>query len=105
MTLIGCDVFLYWPRETMPDVPKAVGPLKLEFISNRATRVWPAGSAKLDYHADEWRCRFTSEGDKAVDQRDIDELLDQIVGKKNSWTNVQVLWLGEDGSRAFSQPY
>lgn len=105
MKLIGCDVFVYAQTELPPDMPKTVGPLKLELISNRGTKLWPAGSAKLDYLADEWRCRYTSEGDQPIDHPKIDDLLKEIFKHNIFWTRVQVLSLGPDGSRAFSQPY
>jgi hypothetical protein len=105
MKLVGCDVYVHSPGEAAPEMPKSVGPLRLEFISNRGTRIWPKSSAELDYHADEWRFRFTSEGDKPVAQADINALLRQIMDQGRPWTRVQVLLLGDDGARAFSQPY
>jgi hypothetical protein len=105
MNLIGCDVFVYAKTESPPDMPKHVGPLKLELISNRGTKLWPAGSAKLDYVADEWRCRYTTEGDQPIDHPKIEQLLKEIYSRNIFWTRVQVLALGPDGSRAFSQPY
>lgn len=105
MKLCGCDVFVYSPDFAVPDLPKEVGPLRLELISNRGTKMYPKTSAKLDYLADEWRCRYTSEGDKAVEHSDVDAVLKQIISTGKFWTRVQVLWLNKDGSRAFSQPY
>lgn len=105
MKLVGCDVFVYSPNEATPDLPKQVGPLRLELISNRGTKLYPATSAKLDYLADEWRCRFTSENDQPILHSDIDELLKAIIAGSHFWTRVQVLWLLPDGSRGFSQPY
>lgn len=107
MKLVGCDVFVYSPNEQTPDLPKSVGPLRLELISNRGTKVFPQGSAKLDYLADEWRCRYTTEGDKPLPNQhsDIDALLKAIIDQGKFWTRVQVLWLLPDGSRGFSQPY
>lgn len=107
MKLVGCDVFVYSPNEVTPDLPQQVGPLRLELISNRGTRVWPKSSAKLDYLADEWRCRYTTDGDKPLPNQhgDIDALLRSIIDQGKFWTRVQVLWLLDDGSRGFSQPY
>jgi len=105
MKLVGCDVFVYSEGGVTPDLPKTVGPLRLELISNRGTKVWPATAARLDYLADEWRCRFTSEGDKPVQHSDVDALLRAVIDGGKFWTRVQILWLAKDGSRAFSSPY
>lgn len=104
MQLIGCDVFVYAPGE-MPDLPRQAGPLKLELISNRGTRMYPKSAAQLDYVADEWRCRFTSEGDKPIQQKDLNALLVTLTDSGRTWTRVQTLWTQPDGSRAFSAPY
>lgn len=107
MKLVGCDVFVYSPDEKTPDLPKQVGPLRLELISNRGTKVWPTSAARLDYLADEWRCRYTSEEHKPLpgQHSDIDNLLKAIIDQGKFWTRVQVLWLLPDGTKAFSQPY
>lgn len=107
MKLVGCDVFIYSPGENAPDLPKQIGPLKLELISNRGTKVWPTSAARLDYLADEWRCRYTTVDTTPLPNQhgDIDALLKTIIDQGKFWTRVQVLWLLPDGSRAFSQPY
>lgn len=105
MKLMGCDVFLYSAGATVPELPKAIGPLRLELISNRGTRIWPTSAAKLDYFADEFRFRFTGEGNKAVERADVDAVLKELIALGKAWTRVQVLWMGEDGTGAFSQPY
>lgn len=105
MKLVGCDVFVYSPDTSTPDLPKQVGRLRLELMSNRGTKVWPTTAARLDYLAEEWRCRYTTEGDAPVQHADIDAVLQKIIADGKFWTRVQVLWLAKDGSRAFSQPY
>lgn len=105
MNLVGCDVFLYAPGEEPPTVPHEVGKLRLELIANRGTKVWPKTAARLDYKADEWRCRFTSAGDQPIQHSDINALLQAVMAEGRFWTRVQVLWLLDDGSRGFSQPY
>ena len=105
MQLIGCDVFIYAPGTEMPELPQQAGPLKLEFVSNRGTRLWPTSSAQLDYFSEEWRFRFTSEGDKPVKHEDLNALLKTLTDTGRTWTRVQVLWTQPDGSRAFSSPY
>jgi hypothetical protein len=105
MKLIGCDVFLYWTQPNIPELPKTVGPLRLELIANRATKVWPTSAAKLDYFAEEWRARYTSENDQPVNQAEIAALLKQLSDQGKFWTRVQVLQLLPDGTRGFSQPY
>lgn len=105
MQLIGCDVFIYDTGSALPDVPKEAGMLRLELISNRGTKIYPTTAARLDYMADEWRCRYTSEGDKPVQQTDVNALLSSLTGAGRVWTRVQTLWAQPDGSRAFSAPY
>lgn len=107
MNLVGCDVFIYSPGESLPDMPKQVGPLRLELIANRGTKVYPTSAAQLDYHGDEWRCRYTTEGDKPLpnQHKDIEDLVKTMAELGKFWTRVQVLWLMDDGSRGFSQPY
>lgn len=107
MKLVGCDVFIYHPEETAPDLPREVGPLKLELIANRGTKVWPTTAARLDYHGDEWRCRYTAADGKPLPNQlaDINGLVKTLMDQNKSWTRVQVLWLLDDGSKGFSQPY
>jgi hypothetical protein len=106
MQLIGCDVFIHAPGALeMPELPKQSGALRLELVSNRGTRLWPTSAARLDYLAEEWRYRFTSEGDKAIQQQEIHTLLKALTDAGRTWTRVQTLWTHADGSRAFSSPY
>jgi len=107
MKLVGCDVFIYSTGEVTPDLPKQVGPLKLEFISNRGTKLWPTSAAKLDYLADEWRFRYTTPDATPLPNQhgDLDALLKELIAQGRFWTRVQVLWLLPDGSKAYSNPY
>ena len=105
MQLIGCDVFVYAPGGEMPDLPREAGPLRLELVSNRGTKLWPTTAARLDYFAEEWRFRFTSEGDKPVQHEAVNALLKTLTDAGRTWTRVQVLWAQDDGVRAFSSPY
>lgn len=105
MNLVGVDVFIYWTGTELPDVPKSLGALRLELISNRGTKVWPTTAARLDYTADEWRCRYTTETNQPVGHGDINALLAQLTASGKFWTRAQTLALLPDGSRGFSQPY
>ena len=87
MKLVGCDVFIYHPEETAPDLPREVGPLKLELIANRGTKVWPTTAARLDYHGDEWRCRYTAADGKPLPNQlaDINGLVKTLMDQNKSW--------------------
>ena len=105
MQLIGCDVFIHATATEVPELPKEAGPLRLELISNRGTKIWPTSAAQLDYYSDEWRARFISAGDKPIKPDDINALLKTLTDRGRVWTRAQTLWAQADGSRAFSSPY
>lgn len=96
--LVGVDVYLQ--SETLPDVPKEHGKLKLTFISNRGTRIWPGENRPITL-LDLMQCRYESDVD--LQDTDITELLRDL-DKSFKWTKAQKL-IARDGEKLFSQPY
>ncbi len=63
--LVGMDVFLHCKDRDPNRLGEAltnvmVGKIKLKMITNRGTKVWPAGHAET-FCTDHWRCRFLCE--------------------------------------------
>jgi len=80
--LVGVDVFLDWDNGTANDLGKSIeqirtDDLKLSMISNRGARVYPDGLPET-FCTDHWRCRYVSEGGKAITHNSIIELLTKI---------------------------
>jgi isocitrate dehydrogenase len=78
-TLVGVDVYVEWSSKKTNDladlVKKASGSgLELEMISNRGTKVWPAGAAET-FCTDGYRCRFMSKG---TTQQDINAVVGRV---------------------------
>ena len=96
--LVGVDVYLQ--SETLPDVPKEHGKLKLTFISNRGTKIWP-GEPRAIALLDLMQCRYESDAD--LDEKDITELLGEL-DKGFKWSKAQKL-IAKDGEKLYSQPY
>lgn len=77
ITLVGVDVYVI----TEDGIPKfdEYGPFKIEFISNRGTKVWP-GYVSPDLMLVNWyRCRFTAT--RPVTDKDVDQFVSEL-GKK-----------------------
>lgn len=99
MTLHGVDVFI-WSAET-PDLFKEHGPMKLELISNRGTKIYPGPAP--DIKLLDWpRCRFTS--DDVVSNQQIEALLNDLTAAGFTWTKCQKLFR-DNGTNLYSQPY
>lgn len=98
MKLIGVDVYIW--SEKIPELPKKVGSLSLQMISNNGTRLYPPPAPEIDV-TDWFQCRYLSNSEIA--NRDINELLDTL-NPKFTWTKLQKLFQ-ENGINAFSQPY
>ena len=87
ITLVGVDVYVI----TEDGIPKfdEYGPFKIEFISNRGTKVWP-GYVSPDLMLVNWyRCRFMAT--RPVTDKDVDQFVSEL-GKKHLWSAVQKLW-------------
>lgn len=97
--LHGVDIYVQ--SKTLPDMPKEFGSMKLLFMSNRGTRVWPGPQPDLRL-MDLFRCRY--ESDEAVNNADVDSLLAEVSSKGFVWPQCQKLFWKE-GERMYSQPY
>lgn len=77
-TLVGIDVFIYFRGRMEEFFPKIshinIGPLRLKMITNRGVRVWPQGQPET-FCIEQWRCRFTAEGNHTVSQNDLIQIL------------------------------
>lgn len=99
MTLHGVDVYLW--SESLPDVPRQIGPLSLELMANPTTKVYPGPVPDIK-HLDWPRCRYTS--DTEVSSADIDALLASLTSAGFTWTKTQKLYR-DNGTPLYSQPY
>ena len=99
MNLHGVDIYIQTTQ--LPDVPKEFGKMKLLFISNRGTRVWPGATPDLSI-MDLFRCRY--ESDEEVANTDVDSLLQDLTAKNMTWPQAQKLFW-KDGEKMYSQPY
>ena len=97
--LVGVDVFL--KSETIPEVPREQGNLKLTFIANRGTRIWP-GKVPDMHLLELMRCRYESE--QGVTDEEIDNLLHALTSGGFHWASSQKLF-AENGEELYSQPY
>jgi len=98
MKLVGADVYVW--SEKIPDVPKKIGTLSLNMISNSGTRLYPPPAPEIDV-TDWFQCRYLS--DTEITHQDVEVLL-KTVDEGFVWTKVQKLYQ-KDGINAFSQPY
>jgi hypothetical protein len=97
--LHGVDVYIQ--AKAIPEVPKEFGSMKLLFISNRGTRVWP-GPPPDTKIMDLFRCRYESE--QEVGHPEIDSLLSELTKMDLVWPQSQKLFW-RDGEKMYSQPY
>ncbi len=81
--LIGSDVFVHWGG-TADELAAKVNAantnanFKLIMISNRGTKVWPAGK-KETFTTDHWRCRFKRpDTETVVDKAELVQVLEQL---------------------------
>jgi hypothetical protein len=99
VTLVGVDVYII-TEDGIP-VFDEYGAFKIEFISNRGTKVWP-GYVSPDLMMVNWyRCRFMAKG--PVTDADVDVLLTNLT-KKWKWSAAQKLWNYGDEA-GFSKAY
>ncbi len=99
VTLVGVDVYII-TEEGIPSF-EDYGAFKIEFISNRGTKVWP-GYVSSDLMLVNWyRCRFMAT--RSVTDSDVDALLSALT-KKWKWSAAQKLWNYGDEA-GFSKAY
>lgn len=92
--LDGVDIFIEWDAEAetlghrLADAARGT-PFKLEMISNRGMKVFPANGGQTDM-VDHWRCRFVAVNGGGVEDDSILELLRRI-GAEYRWMHVEKL--------------
>lgn len=79
--LVGVDVFIFSNKtslELADLLQKANQILKLKMITNRGVRVWPEGIPET-FCIDQWRCRFLTDGEGAIEQTTMIKLLEKLI--------------------------
>ncbi|MCE9559876.1 MAG: hypothetical protein K8R88_13115 [Armatimonadetes bacterium] len=99
MTLHGVDVYLF--IATSADLPKQVGKLTLEFVSNKGNKVYPGPLTDIRHY--DWpQCRYSS--DEVVTDAEVDAAIQSLSQGGFSWSMCQKLY--RDGTtNLYSQPY
>ena len=102
--LFGVDVFVDEQTQDIDAFAKKVqaqetDSLKLKSISNRGLCFWP-GNKPLSDMSDHWRCRFVS--DKAVDAKQVIDLLSRLTGNKVDVIKTENLY-NFDGKPSYSK--
>lgn len=93
--VIGVDIFVEWGQDAVSlgqSIDKIAGstPFRLKMISNRGTKVYPAGDAFPDC-VDHWRCRFVLRNSEAdASSQEIIDLLTKI-SETHKWMHVEKL--------------
>ncbi len=102
--LVGADVYLQWDKPANDLAERLIAldapGLKLQMMSNRGVKVWPAGAAET-FHTDYFRCRFLGAAGGPASQAQVVELLTLINGAGLELLEVQSLFTF-DGERGFS---
>lgn len=94
----GVDFFVIY--DGYPPVPKEVGPLKLELVSNRGTKIPETGDPGfllVDWH----RARYIA--DHQVGDEEIATLMTEVT-KVCEWEKIQKLYF-EGDERLFSKAH
>ncbi len=99
MNLHGVDIYVQ--SDDIPKFAEQNGSLKLAFISNRGTKVFPPPAPKFKFISI-FRCRFLSETE--VSPADIDALVKSVSDAGYQWAQCQKLFI-QDGVKQFSEPY
>jgi isocitrate dehydrogenase len=101
---IGVDIFVNWAKSDANELGQQIeklgtDKLKLVFISNRGTKVYPGGLADT-VKTDQWRCRFEGKLGE-VDQRDVLALFTSFVNGGFGIIKSEGLFY-YDGQRGYS---
>ena len=101
---VGVDIFVNWTKGTARELGQEIeklgtDKLKLVFISNRGTKVYPGGLADT-VKCDQWRCRFEGKLGE-VDQRDVLDLYTSFVNGGFAIIKSEGLFY-YDGQRGYS---
>ncbi len=103
--LVGIDVFVHWQGEEPNVLAEQLhkiehNNLKLSIITNRGIKVWPMGF-KETFCTDHWRCRFTSENNDTVYNKDVLEILSNAIDQNIDVVKTENLYKF-NGQLAFS---
>jgi isocitrate dehydrogenase len=102
-SIVGADLFVAsseQPNDLANNLLQLITPkFKLVIISNRGTQVWPTGSIFTNI-VNQYRCRFESVDQGAVQQEDILDLQASII-KKYKVCSMELLNMW-DGQKAYS---
>ncbi len=103
--LVGIDVFVHWHGDdpnVLAEILKKIehNNLKLSIITNRGIKVWPMGF-KETFCTDHWRCRFTSENNETVYNKDVLEILTHAIDNQIDVVKTENLYKF-NGQLAFS---
>ncbi len=101
---VGVDIFVNWSKGDANELGGLIeklgtDKLKLIFISNRGTKVYPGGLADT-VKADQWRCRFEGKLGE-IDQRDVLNLYTSFVNGGFAIIKSEGLFYF-DGQRGYS---
>ncbi len=99
MNLHGVDVYVR--SDDIPNLDESYGNLRLLFMSNRGTKVFPPPAPKFKFIGI-FRCRFFSESE--VTDQEVDQLLTEITKQGYKTSQFQKLFM-LDGVKQFSEPY
>ncbi|HSR68898.1 MAG TPA: isocitrate/isopropylmalate family dehydrogenase [Acidobacteriota bacterium] len=94
-TVVGADVFTH--GDGIDKLPKKVGPLQLNMVSNRGTKMYPGPQPDI-FMVDWYRCRYLAE--REVSDEEIHDLLKKVA-EGYPWVHVEKLHLC-DGDPMFS---
>lgn len=102
--VVGIDIFVEWS-----DSPNALAErlkaaetegLKLQMITNRGVKVWPAGFPET-FLTDHWRCRFISDSMVEVPHEQIHAIIRRVLEESLDFIKAETLCLF-DGQPGFS---
>ena len=105
--LVGVDVFIDWRKDGRD--PNSIGHqleqlnghgLKLKMITNRGVKVYPEGMLET-FSTDHWRCRFISDRDGEVTNKQVIDLLGRVEGAGFDFIKTEHLY-NFDGNRGYS---
>jgi len=103
--LVGVDVFIDHPSFKPEELAEVLSEyndekLNLSMITNRGVKVWPNGFDET-FCTDHWRCRFDQANGRAVESKDVAELLVRLAEGKMDAIKTENLYTF-NGERGYS---
>ncbi len=103
--LVGVDVFFDWTGGAADDFVAVLEPCEadgmvLQMMSNRGTKVWPAGSPET-FLSDHWTCRYMADGPHSISHHDVAKLLANLADRGLDFIKTELLYTF-DGAPGFS---